>query len=75
MGQRLQRIRQEMGMSQSQLARATRLPLSSLKNWEQDRRGLSLDAAGKLADALGVSLDELAGRTAKRQTKIGKAKD
>jgi transcriptional regulator with XRE-family HTH domain len=66
-------------MSQSQLARATNLPLSSLKNWEQDRRGLSLEAATKIADALGVSLDELAGRTgaapAKGRTRIRKAKE
>ena len=62
MGQRLQRLRQAAGLSQSQLARAAGVPPGSLKNWEQGRRLPQLDAACRLARAVGVSLDELAGR-------------
>jgi transcriptional regulator with XRE-family HTH domain len=61
MGERLQRIREETGMSQSQLARASGVPLSSLRNWEQGRRIPLFNTAAKVAKALGVSLDRLAG--------------
>jgi transcriptional regulator with XRE-family HTH domain len=64
MGERLQRLRKAAGMSQSQLARAAAVPLGSLKNWEQDRRVPLLDTAARVASALRVSLDELAGRAA-----------
>jgi transcriptional regulator with XRE-family HTH domain len=37
-------------------------PPGSLKNWEQGRRLPQLDAAYRLARAVGVSLDELAGQ-------------
>ncbi len=60
-GERLQRLRQQAGMSQSALATAAEVPIGSLRNWEQDRRMVALDAAGRLAVALGVSLDALAG--------------
>jgi transcriptional regulator with XRE-family HTH domain len=62
MGERLQRLRQAAGLSQSQLARAAGVPAGSLKNWEQGRRLPQLDAAYRLAKAIGVSLDELAGQ-------------
>jgi transcriptional regulator with XRE-family HTH domain len=72
MGRRLQRIREAKGFSQSQLARAAGIPPASLRNWEQDRRGLSLEAAARLAVALEVSLDELAGVRAKPTKRKGK---
>jgi len=70
MGQNLQRLRQEAGLSQSALAKAAGVPIGSLRNWEQDRRKPSLDAAGRIADALGVPLSDLrpAGE-AKRQNR------
>jgi transcriptional regulator with XRE-family HTH domain len=61
MGQRLQRIREARGLSQAQLARKAGVPPASLRNWEQDRRGISLEAAARIAVALGISLDDLAG--------------
>jgi transcriptional regulator with XRE-family HTH domain len=61
MGQRLQRLRQAAGMSQSQLAARAGVPLPSLRNWEQDKRTPSLDAAAKVAKAIGCTLEELAG--------------
>lgn len=61
MGQRLQRLRQAAGLSQPQLAAKAGVPLPSLRNWEQDKRTPNLDAAAKVAKAIGCTLDELAG--------------
>src|SRR5262249_17361128 len=44
------------------MAEAARGPFRSLQNYEQGHRAVPLRAAARLADALGVSLDELAGR-------------
>jgi transcriptional regulator with XRE-family HTH domain len=58
-------------MSQSQLAAAAGVPFRSLQNWEQGHRPVSLNAASKIADALGVSLDELVGREPPAKKKGG----
>jgi transcriptional regulator with XRE-family HTH domain len=63
MGERLQRLRKAAGMSQAELAAAAGVPRDSLRNWEYGRRTLLFDAAIKLADALSITLDDLAGRT------------
>lgn len=60
MGNRLQQLRRDKGMSQPALADAAGVPVGSLRNWEQGRRLPQLDAAYRLALALGVSLDDLA---------------
>jgi transcriptional regulator with XRE-family HTH domain len=57
-GQRLQALRLAAGLSQSQLAAATGLPIGSLKNYEQDRREPQWSVVIILAKALGVSTDE-----------------
>ena len=62
MGARLQELRQQKGLSQSQLARAAGVPVGSLKNWEQGKRHLQLSTACQLARALGITVDELAGQ-------------
>ena len=62
MGTRLQELRQKAGLSQSQLAKAAGIPAGSLRNWEQGKRHLQLEAAYKLARAMNISLDELAGK-------------
>jgi transcriptional regulator with XRE-family HTH domain len=59
MGDRLQKLRLARGMSQSQLARAAGVPVGSLRGWEQKRRTMLADAAVRLADALGITVDEL----------------
>jgi transcriptional regulator with XRE-family HTH domain len=61
MGHRLKRLRQEAGLSQSQLARAAGVPEGSLRNWEQGRREPLFGTAVRLARAMGISLDDLAG--------------
>jgi transcriptional regulator with XRE-family HTH domain len=63
MAENLKRLRQRAGLSQPQLAKAAGVPLGTLRCWEQATRQPLLGAAVKLADALGVTLDELAGRT------------
>ena len=62
-GQRLQRLRQRAGYSQPQLASRADVPVGTIRGWEQGRRVPNLDVAARLAKALGVSLDELAGLT------------
>ena len=61
MGKRFKELREAAGMSQSQLARTAGIPLGSIQGWEQGRRTPLLDAAARVAKAIGVSLDDLAG--------------
>ena len=72
MGPRMQRLRQAAGLSQSGLARATGIPVGTIKNWEQGIRFPRMDLAVKVAAALGITLDELAGVAEKPQSKQGK---
>jgi transcriptional regulator with XRE-family HTH domain len=60
-GQQLKKLRTAVGLSQQELARAAGVPVGTLKNWEQGRREPLLGAAARVARALRVSLDELAG--------------
>lgn len=61
MGQRLKRLRDDAGLSQEQLAAAAEVPVGSLRNYEQGRRVPSVLIAARLARALSVTLDTLAG--------------
>ena len=58
----LQRHRTSRHLSQGDLAQRTGLQPSAISHFEKGRRSPSLSNLTKLADALGVSLDELAGR-------------
>jgi transcriptional regulator with XRE-family HTH domain len=62
MGEHLVRLRRAAGLSQPKLAKAAGIPLSTLRQWEQGRRLPSWEGAIALADGLGCTLDELAGR-------------
>jgi transcriptional regulator with XRE-family HTH domain len=71
-GKTLQALRKMAGLSQVELAARSGTPIDSLRNWEQDRVLPKIDAASRLARALGVSLDRLAviaedGAAAERQ--------
>jgi transcriptional regulator with XRE-family HTH domain len=48
-------------MSQAKLAEASGVPLGTLRNVEYDHRRPLFEAMVKIAGALGVSLDEMAG--------------
>jgi transcriptional regulator with XRE-family HTH domain len=61
MGNRLQLLRRQRGMSQARLAAEAGVPVGTLRGWEYGRRTPLLDAAARVAQALGVTLDELAG--------------
>jgi transcriptional regulator with XRE-family HTH domain len=69
MGQRLKRLRERAGLTQRQAAEASGVPLGTLRRWEQDVAEPLLSGAARLAEALGVSLDELAGVRRKRRKK------
>jgi transcriptional regulator with XRE-family HTH domain len=60
LGRMLQRLRTAAGLTQSQVATSAGVPLSSLQNWEIDRREPAFRAAVALARALGVSAETLA---------------
>jgi transcriptional regulator with XRE-family HTH domain len=62
MGKRLRRLRAEAGLSQAGAARAAGVPVKTYVPWDQGKRSFSFETAAKLADALGVDLNELAGR-------------
>jgi transcriptional regulator with XRE-family HTH domain len=59
LGENLQKLRDAIGISQAELAKRAGVSLDSLRNWEQDRVLPRVDTAAKLAQALGVSVDEL----------------
>lgn len=62
-GKVLAEIRKAKGLSQRQLSAKSGVPFSTIQYWE--RRGIGRATVGnalKVARALGVTLDELAGR-------------
>ena len=61
MSTRLKELRRRAGMTQEELARAAEVTVASVQKWEQARRSMLFEAARKVAKALGVSLDVLAG--------------
>jgi DNA-binding XRE family transcriptional regulator len=56
--ERLKALRDKAGLSQSQLARASGVPVWTVRGYEQGRREPLWNVLFKLADALGVSVDE-----------------
>ena len=61
LGERIQALRLAAGLSQSQLARAARVPIGTLKNWEQDQAPsrMASSAVVTLAEALGIAAGPL----------------
>jgi transcriptional regulator with XRE-family HTH domain len=63
MGAKLKEFRQAAKLTQEALVRRADVSLSAYKEWEAGRRTPMLDKAiVRVADVLGVSLDELVGR-------------
>jgi transcriptional regulator with XRE-family HTH domain len=60
LGERLQRLRAGLGLTQQQVADAAGVPLTTLRGWEVDRREPGFRAACRLAGALGVTVETLA---------------
>lgn len=59
MGEHLRTLREEAGLSQEQLFRRTGVLQSSISAVEQGHRFFSIPTLAKLAQGLGVSLQEL----------------
>ena len=57
-GKKLKELRQQKGMTQTQLAEACGIPYGTVRDYEQDKRNPLLANAQILARVLGVSLDE-----------------
>jgi transcriptional regulator with XRE-family HTH domain len=59
-GQKLKELRIQAGMTQSQLAEVSDVPLGTIRDYEQGKRDPLLSKAQKLARALEQSLDAFA---------------
>ncbi len=59
---KLKELRLERGLSQGDLAERIGVQNYTIGNWERDRAEPSVEQIVKLADALGVTADELLGR-------------
>lgn len=62
----LKRIREEKGMSQSELSRASGISQSMIAQAERGTKALTLITAKILVDALGCKLDDLIGNTGQK---------
>lgn len=62
-GSNVRAERARRNMSRKELATATGIAESTIGNYENGASAINFDNAVKLADAFGISLDELAGRT------------
>jgi DNA-binding XRE family transcriptional regulator len=69
MAERLKLLRRAAGMTQEALARKAGVSFAAYRGWERGTRTPLFDAAVKLADALEITLDELAGREPPRRKK------
>src|ERR687886_585385 len=65
-GEVMRRLRQEAGLSQAGLAAAAGVHLRQIHRYESGEQQPALDVAQRLASALGVTLDELAGDSGDR---------
>jgi transcriptional regulator with XRE-family HTH domain len=63
MAERVKRLREARGLTQPGLAKAAGVSVWLLRRWEQTGRTPLFGTVVKIADALGCTLDELAGRT------------
>jgi transcriptional regulator with XRE-family HTH domain len=55
----LRRLREEAGLTQTQMADKAGVPFRSYQNWEAGSREPGIAALAALAKALGVSVDQL----------------
>jgi transcriptional regulator with XRE-family HTH domain len=59
-GRHMRDLRREAGLPRAELARRAGVPVSTLRNWENDRGFPSLAAGLRLAGVLGVPVERLA---------------
>lgn len=65
-GQMFKEYRMERKLSQRDLAKATGISQQAISFWEQGKRTPNMDDCIKLADFYEITLDELVGRTLKK---------
>lgn len=61
-GERIVKFREQLGITQAELARQAGLSRQCVHKYESDACDPKLFNAACIADALGITLDELAGR-------------
>ena len=59
-GQRLKRLREQAGLTQKQVADAAKMPLGTLRNWEQGLRTPPFVHMARILRSLGVEADVFA---------------
>lgn len=64
-GEAIKKARIDKGLSRSELSFEARVPVQNIYQWETDRAHPSIINLIPVADVLGVTLDELVGRTVK----------
>lgn len=64
---RLRQLREEMGLTQKQVAQYLMYAQSTYSKYEREERSLPMSAAVKLADLYHTSIDYLAGRRDNRE--------
>lgn len=64
---RISELLQEHGLRQAELCRMTGIPTSLMSNYVKGKASPTLPNAQAIADAFGVTLDELVGRVAKSE--------
>lgn len=62
-GEYVKKAREKKGITQQEMADALYVDVSLVCRWEKGRRRISAEELCSIADFLGVSLDELVGRT------------
>lgn len=62
-GESIKKARIDKGLSRSKLSFEARIPVQNIYQWETDRAYPSIINLIPVADVLGVTLDELVGRT------------
>jgi transcriptional regulator with XRE-family HTH domain len=68
-GEAIKKARIDKGLSRSELSFEARIPVQNIYQWETDRAYPSIINLILVADVLGVTLDELVGRTVKADDK------
>ena len=65
--ERMLQLRRTARITQDELAEYIGYSSNAVQNWERGKSTPTIDAAGKLADFFGVSIDYLTGRTNKKR--------
>jgi transcriptional regulator with XRE-family HTH domain len=62
-GKKIRELRAARGLTQQQLANLVDVTVTAVSMWENGVRVPYLETASRLADVLGCTIDEIAGRT------------